>query len=297
MLGKRIISLGLGIALSASIFISGGTADVEARSRCYYKNYNRAKVTYCRSIFGYDNYVKILNKYEERLDSAYKSGDISQKYYEWVKKYLKVRKDCLNKYFKQTEKVKEEIPAKLIKPAKPIKPTKPEKNKIPAIPLKPAKPVKPTKPGKVTIPAIPIKPAKPVKPTENNKEVTAEEQKMVDLVNKERVAKGLKSLKIDNQLTKLARLKSKDMIAKDYFAHTSPTYGSPFDMMKKYGVKYTYAGENLAGNQTVDKAHVALMNSDGHRKNILSPNYTHIGIGIVKGGKYGTMYTQMFIKK
>lgn len=125
-------------------------------------------------------------------------------------------------------------------------------------------------------------------------ELSADEQKMLDLVNKERSAQGLKPLQVDMQLVKLARMKSQDMINKGYFDHQSPTYGSPFDMMKNNGISYRYAGENIAGNSSVEKAHTSLMNSSGHRANILSPNFTHIGIGIVDGGPYGKMFTQMF---
>lgn len=126
-------------------------------------------------------------------------------------------------------------------------------------------------------------------------QLTAEEQQMVNLVNAERVKAGLQPLQVDMTLVRLARMKSQDMIDKNYFAHQSPTYGSPFDMMRNYGVSFRYAGENLAGNQTVERAHAALMNSPGHRANILNPNFTHIGIGIVAGGPYGKMFTQMFV--
>ena len=125
--------------------------------------------------------------------------------------------------------------------------------------------------------------------------LTADEQTMFNLVNSERTAQGLKPLQIDMRLVKLARMKSQDMIDKNYFDHTSPTYGTPFEMMHNYGVTYNYAGENLAGNSTTNAAHTALMNSPGHRANILNVNYTHIGIGIVDGGRYGKMFTQEFI--
>lgn len=125
--------------------------------------------------------------------------------------------------------------------------------------------------------------------------ISAEEQRMIDLVNQERAKQGLNSLIPDAELSRVARIKSLDLIEKNYFAHESPTYGSPFDMMRSFGITYRTAGENLACNQTVDAAHQALMNSTGHRENILSPNYTHIGIGIVNGGKCGAMYTQMFV--
>lgn len=125
--------------------------------------------------------------------------------------------------------------------------------------------------------------------------LTAAEQQMLDLVNAERTKNGLQPLQADMELTKLARMKSQDMINRGYFDHNSPTYGSPFDMMKQYGVTYKTAGENLAGNRSVQAAHTALMNSAGHRANILNSSFTHIGIGIVEGGSYGMMFTQMFV--
>jgi uncharacterized YkwD family protein len=125
--------------------------------------------------------------------------------------------------------------------------------------------------------------------------LTADEQQMLNLVNGERAKAGLGALKADLTLTKLARLKSQDMINRNYFSHQSPTYGSPFEMMKSFGVTYNTAGENLAGNSTVSAAHTALMNSAGHRANILKSSFTHVGIGIIKGGQYGMMFTQMFV--
>ena len=125
--------------------------------------------------------------------------------------------------------------------------------------------------------------------------LNADEQKMLDLVNQERARAGLQPLTMDINLVKLARMKGQDMIDGGYFAHNSPTYGSPFDMMKKYGVNYRYAGENLAGAPTVESAHTNLMNSPGHRANILNANYTKVGIGMVSGGPYGKMFVQMFI--
>jgi uncharacterized YkwD family protein len=143
-----------------------------------------------------------------------------------------------------------------------------------------------------------VTPTEPVTPTQDEAVVpTADEQKMLDLINQERAKAGVKPLTMDNELVKIARLKAQDMIDKKYFDHTSPTYGDPFKMMKTFGITYGYAGENLAGNQTVENAHVSLMNSPGHRKNILNPNYTYIGIGIVDGGPYGKMFTQLFISK
>jgi len=138
------------------------------------------------------------------------------------------------------------------------------------------------------------KETKEVVPAQN---LTSDEQRMVTLVNQERRKNGLNSLTVDLELTKVARLKSKDLVNNDYFSHYSPTYGSPFDMMKTFEIEYVSAGENLAANSNVDSAHRALMNSEGHRQNILNPDFTHVGIGIVPSDKYGLMFTQMFINK
>jgi len=124
------------------------------------------------------------------------------------------------------------------------------------------------------------------------------EQKVLELVNAERAKYGLKSLLWDAKLAEVARIKSMDMRDKNYFSHTSPTYGSPFEMMKNFGITYNYAGENIAAGQTTPETVVqAWMNSEGHRKNILNPNYTHLGVGYASGGAYKHYWTQMFIGK
>jgi uncharacterized YkwD family protein len=131
----------------------------------------------------------------------------------------------------------------------------------------------------------------------NTASLSDAEQQMLKLVNEARAQNNVPPLKIDTELSNVARTKAQDMIDNNYFSHNSPKYGSPFDMMKSFGIKYVQAGENIAGNQSVENAHNSLMNSPGHRKNILNPEYTHIGIGIRKGGPYGNMFTQMFISK
>lgn len=118
---------------------------------------------------------------------------------------------------------------------------------------------------------------------------------MLDLVNSERVNSGLKPLIWDGNLAEVAQVKAKDMSDNNYFDHNSPTYGSPFEMMKKFGITYRAAGENLAGSSGVERAHVGLMNSEGHRKNILNPNFTHMGIGVEKSTRYGYVFVQMFV--
>lgn len=119
------------------------------------------------------------------------------------------------------------------------------------------------------------------------------ETQMLSLVNAERSRAGLPALSADPQLMKIARLKSQDMVNRNYFSHQSPTYGSPFDMLRTYGVTYRAAGENIALNQTTTAAHTALMNSSGHRANILGRQYTRVGIGIVRGSR-GYYFTQTF---
>jgi len=122
------------------------------------------------------------------------------------------------------------------------------------------------------------------------------QQQVLDLVNAERTKRGLSPLTLDSNLSSVATKKSQDMATKNYFSHTSPTYGSPFDMMNKFGISYRSAGENIAkGQRTPQEVVTAWMNSEGHRKNILSSDFTKLGVGIAKDSN-GTIYwTQMFI--
>ena len=129
-------------------------------------------------------------------------------------------------------------------------------------------------------------------PTLDSK-VTSFEQEVIRLVNEIRVKNGLKALTYDWELSRVARYKSQDMKDLGYFSHTSPIYGSPFQMIKNFGLSYKSAGENIAMGYSSPQAVVnGWMNSSGHRANILSSSYTHIGVGYVAGGNY---WTQMFI--
>lgn len=132
-------------------------------------------------------------------------------------------------------------------------------------------------------------------PVPSEVQLTADQQHMLDLINQERSKVGVASCKIDPQLQKMAQVKSDEMVAKKYFSHTSPTYGSPFEMMKTFGISYTSAAENIAGNSSVDAAHEALMNSPGHKENILKSSFNYIGIGITPSPTYGKMFAQEFI--
>lgn len=126
--------------------------------------------------------------------------------------------------------------------------------------------------------------------------ITAEEMQMVNLVNQERAKAGVAQLAVDSQLVEIARTKSQDMITNNYFGHTSPSFGTTFNLIKQRGIQYSAAGENLAGAMNVATAHQMLMNSAGHRANILYPSFTKVGIGIVHGGPYGAMFTQLFLR-
>ena len=125
--------------------------------------------------------------------------------------------------------------------------------------------------------------------------VSAYEQEVLRLVNIERAKEGISPLTLHVKLSEVARLKSQDMKDKNYFSHTSPTYGSPFNMMTQFGISYTAAAENIAQGYSTPQAVVTgWMNSTGHRKNIMNATYTHIGIGHVAEGNY---WTQMFMRQ
>lgn len=123
--------------------------------------------------------------------------------------------------------------------------------------------------------------------------VSEYESEVIRLVNEERAKYGLSPLKENWELSRVARYKSQDMKDNRYFSHTSPTYGSPFTMMKNFGISYRSAGENIAmGQRTPQEVVKAWMHSSGHRANILNASYTEIGVGYVADGNY---WTQMFI--
>lgn len=120
------------------------------------------------------------------------------------------------------------------------------------------------------------------------------EAQMLVLVNEERTKRGMPPVKADPQLTRVARAHSTDMFARGYFSHYTPEKKDPFDRMKKAGVKFSTAGENLALGRTLKICHVGLMNSPGHKANILNPAFGRLGIGIMDGGIYGLMISQEF---
>ncbi|MBQ9744303.1 MAG: SafA/ExsA family spore coat assembly protein [Clostridia bacterium] len=128
-----------------------------------------------------------------------------------------------------------------------------------------------------------------------NSTVLSYEMEVIHLVNDIRAEKGLKELTYNWEISRVARYKSQDMKDNKYFSHTSPVYGSPFQMMKSFGITYKTAGENIARGQRTPKEVVdAWMNSSGHRANILNSSFTQIGVGYVADGNY---WTQMFVGK
>ena len=127
--------------------------------------------------------------------------------------------------------------------------------------------------------------------------LTTDELEVFNLINEQRTKNGLSALKIDSEVQNVARIKAQDMVNNNYFSHTSPTYGSPFDMLNSFKVSYKTAGENIAGNSSNSSAVTAWMNSSGHKANILNSSFNYTGIGVVKGSKYGKIYVQMFIRK
>jgi uncharacterized YkwD family protein len=128
-------------------------------------------------------------------------------------------------------------------------------------------------------------------------DLSQDEKTLLELINKERANGGIPPLKADSELMKVARIKAADMTKNNYFSHYSPTYGSPFDMMRQFGITFKAAAENIAGNSTVQGAVSSWMKSEGHRNNIMNSTYDYTGIGISKSTKYGYVFVQQFIKK
>lgn len=157
--------------------------------------------------------------------------------------------------------------------------------------------------------AVSKKYVKPIYPSSTNTEsntgnnqstttsMTADEKEVFDLINKQRTNNGLQALKVDSEVQRVARIKAQDMVDNNYFAHESPTYGTPFNMLKSFKISYKTAGENIAANSSNSGAVNAWMNSSGHKANILSSNYNYTGIGVVSSPKYGKIFVQMFIGK
>ena len=172
-------------------------------------------------------------------------------------------------------------PAETLAPAKTPVPT------IPAIPS-PAPTLAPTKAPAATLPAS--------TGDYTTISVAAQEQKLLNLLNQDRAAHGLPALALDSELSRIARIKSNDMHANHYFAHTSPTYGNAAAMLSHFGYAYQGVGENIAHHANVEKAEAAFMSSSGHRQNILGSQWTKVGIGICIDQNGFIYATQLFVR-
>lgn len=210
-----------------------------------------------------------------------------------------VRKDCgaeaaAKEAAAAAEKAAEEAKAKTAEAECEAPGTKPAEKPAVTTPAQTQKPAETTKKPAATTPATTTKPAETTQAPETGAySVSAEEREVVRLVNEIRRSNGLSELTLNEELSRVARIKSEDMAKNNYFSHNSPTYGSPFDMMKRFGISYRAAGENIAKGQRSAQAVVdAWMNSEGHRANILNPSFTRIGVGFTS---YGYHWTQMFI--
>lgn len=140
-------------------------------------------------------------------------------------------------------------------------------------------------------------PSKPQKPENDNiVQDSSKAGQVLGLVNKERTLRGLTALKGDSALNRVAQLKAEDMAKKGYFSHTSPTYGSAFDMLKSHNIKYKTAGENIAyGQKTAQTVMNGWMNSSGHRANILKSSYTKLGVGYAVSSNGTPYWVQIFV--
>ncbi|WP_411501577.1 CAP domain-containing protein [Brevibacillus centrosporus] len=138
-------------------------------------------------------------------------------------------------------------------------------------------------PAKQPVQQQPVQQA-PAKQAEQQVQASEVVKQVADLVNQERAKAGLKPVEMDASLNNVAQAKAADMSNNNYFDHTSPTYGSPFDMMKQFGVSFMTAGENIAmGQRTAEEVMNQWMNSEGHRQNIMNPSFTKIGVGYING--------------
>lgn len=130
---------------------------------------------------------------------------------------------------------------------------------------------------------------------ESKVNLTSDESELLSLINKERNKNNLSNLEIDEKLQNVARLKAQDLVQNNYFSHVSPTYGTPFEMLRKNNISYKAASENIAGNSTLSGAVESWLNSDSHKKNILSTEYNYTGIAVVDSIAYGKIIVELFV--
>jgi uncharacterized YkwD family protein/spore coat assembly protein SafA len=153
--------------------------------------------------------------------------------------------------------------------------------------------------GTPSVPSTPSTPSTPSNPStpSGSTDITSLENEVVRLVNVERAKAGVPAITQNSEVGRVARIKSEDFVKNNYFSHTSPTYGSPFDMLKSFGITFTAAGENIAsGQKTAADVMNSWMNSSGHKANILNSTYNKIGVGVAKDSSGSIYWTQMFIR-
>ena len=131
----------------------------------------------------------------------------------------------------------------------------------------------------------------------SNINLTTDESNLLSIINAEREKNNLPNLQIDEELQNVAKLKANDLVQNNYFSHISPTYGTPFDMLKSHNISYKTASENIAGNSDIKSAFDAWISSDSHKENILSNDYNYTGIAVVDSIAYGKVIVELFIGK
>ena len=125
--------------------------------------------------------------------------------------------------------------------------------------------------------------------------LTSSEEELLSLINEERKKNNLPNFQINEELQNVARLKAEDLVQNNYFSHVSPTYGTPFEMLKANSIKYKTASENIAGNSSLSGAIESWLSSESHRKNILSNDYNYTGIAVVDSIAYGKIIVELFV--
>ena len=130
---------------------------------------------------------------------------------------------------------------------------------------------------------------------QSNISLTSDEAELLSLINSKRTENNINTLEVDAELQNIARLKAKDLAENSYFSHISPTYGTPFEMLRNNNISYKTASENIAGNSNISAALDSWMNSESHKNNILSNDYNYTGIAVVDSIAYGKIIVQFFI--
>ncbi|MGL5756874.1 MAG: CAP domain-containing protein [Paraclostridium sp.] len=274
---KTLLSLGVVSVLSACATFPVNAASNETVNKKIYCNNNSYNEYMCVNVQGKDCYTPV-----KPMSTL-------------IQELLKNKSNCLSKNIHITtnttqSKLEENSTSKPETPSTENKPSTPDVD----VNVPQNKPEGNTNSKPENKPETPSTENKPSTPSGN---FASFQQEVLSLVNVERTNRGLQPLKFSSELSKVATLKSQDMIDKNYFDHTSPTYGSPFDMMKQFGISYNAAGENIAmGQETPKEVMNSWMNSSGHRKNILNPDFTELGVGIASNGS-SLYWTQMFIGK